>query len=269
MDTIYQAHKNHGSITFAESECSDGMCCFTCVIPQNNRHIGLFKSLWKSGTGYSHVKLLVTSEGHKNELYDSCKFLDFAISKSSTDASLEMDLRCSIYKSRPRQCMGYPDKAGESLYERICGPCIFNEYTASGAYKQLIYKREWNAFYAIRDSEEVIRSVFVHEGSLVAREALLKTKDVHLATLSVETEELDYILVPIPKRTQNILYSSEQHQPIATIRQAYHQWEEKIQRNLQNHYGSEWETRLKNAIEMEEKDVRKRCNEDTADNLEC
>ena len=33
------------------------------------------------------------------------------------------------------------------------------------------------------------------------------------------------------------------------------------------HYGPEWETRLKNAIEMEEKDVSKRCDEDTTGNL--
>lgn len=67
MGTIEPIQGNHGKISFAESECSDGMCCFTCVIPPNNGHIGFFKSLWKKGTGYPHVKLLVTSEGYKDE----------------------------------------------------------------------------------------------------------------------------------------------------------------------------------------------------------
>lgn len=61
------------------------------------------------------------------------------------------------------------------------------------------------------------------------------------------------MLIPLSKRTQDILYLSEKHQPVDTIKQAYHRWQEKIQKNLQIHYGPEWETRLKNAIEMEEK----------------
>ena len=261
--------ENLCGVAHAESECSDGMCCFTCVIPSNNGHIGFFKSMWKRGTGSPYVKLLATSEGHKNELYDSCKFLDFIIARNSGDSMLKMDLRCSIYKHRPRQCRDYPDSAGESLYQRISGPCIFNEYTASGAYKNLVYKRKWNAFYAIRDIEEAIRNIFVNEDTFIARETMLKAKDVHLATITVGTEESDYILIPIPKQTQNILYLSGKHQPITTIRQAYHKWQEKIQKNLQNHYGDEWEAKLNNAIEMEEKDAGKRCNEDTTGNPEC
>ena len=269
MGTICSINKNCNNITFTESECSDGMCCFTCVIPTNNGHINFFKSFWKNGTGSPHVKLLVTSEGYKDELYDSCKFLDFIITRSTTDSGLKMDLRCSVYKSRPTQCVDYPDRAGETLYHKISGPCIFNEYTASDTYKMLVYKRKWQAFYAIRDSEEALRNIFVHEDVLTARETLLRAKDVHLATISIRGEELDYILIPIPKQTQNILYVSEKHQTITAIRQAYHTWEEKIQKNLENHYGSEWETRLKNAIEMEEKDAGKRCDEDTVSNVEC
>src|SRR5574341_733087 len=262
-------NKNRCSMNFTESECSDGMCCFTCVIHSDNRHIGFFRSLWKSGTGSNCVKLLVTSDGHKNELYDSCKFLDFISSQNSFDSSLKMDLRCSVYKSRPNQCMEYPDKAGESLHQKISGPCIFNEYTAPSAYKKLVYKREWQAFYVIRDSSETIRNIFVNEEIAVAREKILKAKDVHLVTLCVGKNELDYILIPIPKQTENILYLSEKHQPITTIQQAYHRWEEKIQTNLQHHYGHEWEMRLKNAIEMETENVSKRNNENAACNIEC
>lgn len=269
MNTHCAVNENYGNVTFTESMCSDGMCCFTCVIPPKNEHIGFFKSLWKNGTGSPYVKLLVTSEGYKDELYDSCKFLDFMILKNPIDSSLKMDLRCSIYKSRPSQCMGYPDRAGESLSQKISGPCIFNEYTAQSTYKKLVYKREWNAFYAILDYEKAIQNIFVHENPFIARESLLKAKDVHLATISVGAEELDYILIPISKRTQNILYLSEKHQPITTIRRAYIGWQEKIQKNLQNHYGPEWEMRLKKAIEMEEKDASKRCDEDTACNVEC
>lgn len=262
-------NKNLCDMTLAESECSDGMCCFTCVIPANNGHIGFFKSMWRSGTGSPYVKLLVTSEGHKNELYESCKFLDFIISRDSANSTLKMDLRCSIYKHRPRQCRDYPDSAGESLYQKISGPCIFNEYTASGAYKNLVYKRKWDAFYAIQDDRDAIRNIFVNEDALTARELLLKAKDVHLAAISAGAEELNYILIPLPKRTQNILYLSEKHQPVGTIEQAYHRWQEKIQKNLQNHYGTEWEAKLNNAIEMEEKDAGKRCNEDTTGNPKC
>ncbi|MEP9409975.1 MAG: hypothetical protein HRF42_00975 [Candidatus Brocadia sp.] len=257
MSAICQKQRDYDSITFVENECSDGMCCFTCVIPSNNGHIGFFKSLWKKGTGYPYVKLLVTSEGYKDELYDSCRFLNFSIFANQTDSSPKMDLRCSIYKHRPDQCMGYPDEAGESLYKKISGPCIFNEYTASGAYKKLVYKREWQAFFAIRDDRAAMRNIFVSDEDVsVVREKILKTKDVHLATLSVDnTEELDYILIPVPRQTHNILYLSKEHKPIGTIRQAYHKWQEKIQKNLENHYGPEWETKLKNAIETEEKDA--------------
>lgn len=269
MNTSGVTHGNHVSITFAESECSDGMCCFTCVIPPKSEHIGFFKSLWKKGTGYPHVKLLVTSEGYKNELYDSCKFLDFTIFNDTADAHLKMDLRCSIYKSRPMQCRGYPDEAGESLYQRISGPCIFNEYAASGAYKKLVYKREWQAFYAIRDDIKALGHICADGDTSFAREKILKTEHVHLATLSINEDEFDYILIPILKKTQNILYLSKKHQPINTIKQAYHDWQEKIEKNLQNHYGHDWEIRLKNAIEMEENDACKRCDEDAAGNLEC
>lgn len=271
MSAICLIHKNHGSITFAESECSDGMCCFNCVIPTNNGHIGFFKSLRRNGTGYPYVKLLVTSEGYKNELYDSCKFLNFTIFASLADSSLKLELRCSIYKHRPWQCMGYPDEAGESLYEKISGPCIFNEYAASSQYKKLVYKREWQAFFAVRDGREALRNIFVSADDVpVAREKILKTKDVCLATLSGDNiEEFDYILIPVPKQTHNILYLSEKHQPISTIKQAYHKWQKKIQKNLENHYGSEWEMKLKNAIETEEKDACKRYHEDTTGNLEC
>ena len=267
MDNNCTIAKNQCDRLFAENECSDGMCCFTCVIPSNNGHIGFFKSMWKNGTGSPYVKLLVTSEGCKNELYDSCKFLDFIIARNSGDSILEMDLRCSIYKHRPRQCKEYPDSAGESLYQKISGPCIFNEYAASGTYKNLVYKRNWDAFYAILDDIDVIRNIFVNEDVHTARELILKAKDVHLATISAGIEELNYILIPLPKRTQNILYLSEKHQPVSTIGQAYHRWQEKIQKNLQNHYGTEWEAKLNNAIEMEEKDDGKRCNEDTTCNL--
>ncbi len=269
MNSICPVNKNQDNITFAESECSDGMCCFTCVIPPNNGHFGFFKSLWKNGTGYPFVKLLVTSEGYKNELYDSCKFLDFTIFKNTPDSSLTMDLRCSIYKYRPRQCAEYPDKAGESLYHKISGPCIFNEYTAPAAYHKLIYKREWQAFYAVQDHKRAISNIFAQQDATTARELLLKTKNVQLTTISLRKEELDYILIPLPKRTQNILYSSEKHQPITTIKCAYHRWEEKIQKNLENHYGSEWEMVLKTAIETEETDASKRIDENTCGNIKC
>ncbi len=155
------------------------------------------------------------------------------------------------------------------MYHTISGPCIFNEYTASAAYHKLVYKRKWQAFYAIRDHKKALTNIFIQQDSATAREILLKTKDVHLTTISIGKEELDYILIPIPKQTHNILYISEQHRPITTIRCAYYQWEEKIQRNLENHYGSEWEIRLKTAIEMEETDASKRSDEDASGNLEC
>ncbi|MBI2469681.1 MAG: hypothetical protein HYV59_00345 [Planctomycetes bacterium] len=58
MNINYTMNKNLCDMAFAENECSDGMCCFTCVIPSNNGHIGFFKSMWKSGTGSPYVKLL-------------------------------------------------------------------------------------------------------------------------------------------------------------------------------------------------------------------
>ena len=248
MNTQGTQSENHCTANFSASECSDGMCCFTCVIPPDNGHIGFFRSFWKRGTGSPHVKLLVISEGCKDELYDSCKFLDFVISRDNADSKLNMDLRCSIYK--------------------ISGPCIFNEYAAPGSYKKLVYKRDWQAFYAIRDSEEAIENIVVHGNTPTAREMLLNAQDVQRATISTGKEEWDFILIPIPRQTSKILYVSDNHMPISTIRQAYHTWEEKIERNLQNHYGPEWETRLKQAIEMEENDARKRCDENPIGNLE-
>lgn len=268
MNTPCRTHENHDTITFAESECSDGMCCFTCVIPPGNKHVGFFKYLRKGGTASPYVKLLVTSEGYKDELYDACKFLNFIISQDAAKPHLKMDLRCSIYKSRPSQCMGYPDQAGESVYQKISGPCIFNEYTAPRAYHKLVYKREWKAFYAILDHADAFRSLCAHEEPSVARSLILGANGVVRAAISVGRDERDYLLIPIQNETRNILYVSEKHQPIVTIRQAYSRWEEKIQNNLKNHYRDEWESRLKSAIETEEKDAGKRGDEDTTGNLE-
>ncbi|MCF6157182.1 MAG: hypothetical protein E3K32_01115 [wastewater metagenome] len=268
MNNTCPANKDYSNITFIESECSDGMCCFTCVIPPNNGHISFLKSFWRNGTGAFCVKLLVMSEGCKNELYDSCKFLDFIISQNSENSNLRMNLRCSIYKSRPKPCMEYPDRAGGS-YHKISGPCIYNEYTASGIYKQLVYKRDWQAFFAIRDQSGVIQNIFPDKDAALARELLLKVKDVHPALISEGTKESEYILIPIQKQADNILYTSEQHQPITTIEKAYNRWEEKIQKNLQHHYKHEWEAMLKNAIEMEERDASQRRDEDTARNIKC
>ena len=150
---------------------------------------------------------------------------------------------------------GYPDIAGESLDYKIGGPCIFNEYTAASSYQRLVYKGEWQAFYAIQDLAKAFQNVFPRETAQSARETLLRIKDVRKATISVGKREMDFILIPIPKKTKNVLYLSEDHEPITTIRQAYCCWEEKIQKNLQNHYGEEWEVQLKNAIEMEENDA--------------
>ncbi|MGQ3684615.1 MAG: hypothetical protein ACUBOA_06365 [Candidatus Loosdrechtia sp.] len=262
--------RTYQKIAFAENECSDGMCCFTCVIPPGNGHVSFFKSLWKRGTAAPYVKLLVMSEGYKNELYDSCRFLDFIIYENPADSSMRMDLRCSIYKSRPEQCKGYPDKAGESLYKKISGPCIYNEYTAPGSYQKLVYKREWQAFYAIEDHPEALRNIFSGADAVTtARESLLKIKDVHVAVISQRKRATDYILIPLPKQIQNIMYLSEKHRPITSIGEACHLWSEKIQNNLQNHYGEEWERKLKNAIEMEEKDAGKRCDENSTGNAEC
>lgn len=269
MSIDCSTNKNDGAIAFAESMCSDGMCCFTCVVPADNGHVGFLRYFWKRGTGSPYVKLLVTSKGRKDELYHSCKFLNFIGTTNAATTSLSMDLRCGIYKRRPYQCMGYPDIAGESPDYKISGPCLFNEYTAGSSYQKLVYKREWQAFYAIQDQTKAFLSVFPGETAQSARETLLRIKDVRKAAIAVGKKELDYILIPIPKKTKNVLYLSEDHEPITTIRQAYCCWKEKIQKNLQNHYGEEWETQLKNAIEMEENDASKRSDEDTARNTEC
>lgn len=255
MNTSDWIQKKHTGVALARNECSDGMCCFSCVIPSDNKHVGFYQSLWERGTGYPYVKLLVTSEGYKDELYDSCKFLDFTISQDETKTRLTMDLRCSIYKFRPGQCVRYPDLVGESLHQSIGGPCIFNEYAAPRAYQKLVYKREWKAFYAILDHVDAIRGICVYEDPFVVRSLILEAKDVCRAIISVGGAEREYILIPMQKQTQNILYISEKHHPITTIRQAYSQWEIKIQNNLKNHYGDEWESRLKSAIETEEKDA--------------
>ncbi|MCF6150075.1 MAG: hypothetical protein E3K37_15615 [Candidatus Kuenenia sp.] len=255
------------SVVFKESMCSDGMCCFTCVIPEDSRHVGFIKYFIKRGSGFQHVKLLVMSEGRKNELYESCKFLDVIISADPDTLLLKMDLRCRIYKHRPVQCMDYPDCAGASLDQKIAGPCIYNEYVASRAYQQLVYKREWNAFYAIKDDLSVLSKIFSSENEVsAAREMLVNAKDVRLAEISVISEEQEFILIPIPKRSENVLYLSGKHQPIVTIEDAYRKWEKKIQGNLQHHYGAEWEKRLEEAIRTEGNDVSKGNNEHTTGN---
>ncbi len=269
MDSNCTQTRIQGDVLFAERECTDGMCCFTCVIPPNGKHIGVLKCLLKKGTGATGVKLLVTGEGCKNELYDSCMLLDFTISGNGEAPGLNMDLRCSIYKRRPCQCEEYPDNAGMSLERRISGPCIFNEYAASDAYKKLVYKRGWDAYYAILDQEEIIKKICVYETPSLARETLMQAKGVRLATITVMGKEQDFILIPVPKNTHNVLYTSKRHLPITTIKQAYLLWQEKIKSNLENHYGPEWETRLATAIETEEKDASKRGNEDTTGNPEC
>ncbi|MCF6153089.1 MAG: hypothetical protein E3K38_12525 [Candidatus Kuenenia stuttgartiensis] len=249
------------NIAFAESMCSDGMCCFTCVIPANSGHIGFIKYFLKRGSGFRHVKLLAMSEGRRNELYESCRFLDVIISADPEALSLKMDLRCRIYKYRPVQCMDYPDCAGAASGQEITGPCIYNEYNTSGAYQQLVYKREWKAFFAIRNDLTALRGIFSGNEVSATREILLNVKGVCLAEISVGSEKQDFILIPLPKRTENILYLSEKHQPITTIEDAYRRWDEKIKGNLLHHYGTEWNKKLEEAIRMEGKDVSKGNNE--------
>ena len=123
--------------------------------------------------------------------------------------------------------MGYPDIAGESPDYKISGPCLFNEYTAGSSYQRLVYKREWQAFYAIQDQTKAFLSVFPGETAQSVRETLLRIKDVCKAAIAVGKKEMDYILIPIPEKTKNVLYLSEDHEPITTIRQAYCCWEEK------------------------------------------
>jgi hypothetical protein len=90
---------------------------------------------------------------------------------------------------------------------------------------------------------------------------------VRLVSILEGKQELDYILIPIPKQTRNILYSSETHKPITTTKQAFYTWQEKILRNLENHYGSNWETMLKKAIETEENNACKGYHEDTTGDI--
>jgi len=266
MDNSQTMNENRRSVAFAESMCSDGMCCFTCVIPDDSRHIGFIKYFIKRGSGFQHIKLLAMSEGRKNELYESCRFLDVILSADPGTASVKMDLRCRIYKYRPVQCMNYPDCAGDTPGQKMTGPCIYNEYNASGVYQRLVYKREWNAFYAIRNDLTALSKMFSGNDVAAAREMLVNAKDVRLADISVGAEEHEFILVPIPKRTDTILYLSEKHQPIVSIESAYKRWEEKIQGNLRHHYGEEWEKRLEEAIRTEGKDVSKKNNDHKSGN---
>ena len=182
------------------------VCALTaCVaLPVSYRQITVtlaFSGIFgKGGTGSPYVKLLVTSKGRKDELYHSCKFLNFIGSTNAATASLTMDLRCGIYKRRPYQCMGYPGIAGESPDYKISGPCLFNEYTAGSSYQKLVYKREWQAFYVIQDQTKAFLSVFPGETAQSARETLLRIKDVRKAAIAVGKKEMDCILIPIPKK---------------------------------------------------------------------
>ena len=46
-------NKNDGAIAFAESICSDGMCCFTCVVPADNGHVGFLRYFLEKRNGFA------------------------------------------------------------------------------------------------------------------------------------------------------------------------------------------------------------------------
>lgn len=253
MSTDMVTSKNTENISFAEDICADGICCFMSI-PRNQNHLGILRFFLKWGNASYGVKLLCTTLEKKDILYHPCRCLNFHLREINTPDGIKLYVvvRCGIInkRCRPYPCGAFPDKEDSFMYD-LLAPCIYNEYRAHENYVKLKHKHLFRLFYAIKDNQKVLAKVFPGHTPEEARERLDQCSGVvKVSAFWNEKKPSEYFLFEVPK-VDSILYTSQRHPKITSVKQAYDHWQGHIDSWLERHYGSKWQGYLDRTIEQE------------------
>lgn len=237
------------NIDFTNDVCADGICCFMSI-PKGQTHLGVWKAFLKRGSASYGVKLLYTATSAKDIIYNPCRCLDFYLKEvcTSDGFTIQVVLRCGIHgkRCRPYPCRAFPDKADSFMYD-IYAPCIYNEYIAHENYVKLKHKHVFRLFYAIKDEHRLLGKIFPGYTAEEARKRLSQCSGIGKVSAIWNEKPSEYFLLEVPK-TDSILYTSDVHPKIKSVKHAYHQWQDHIESWLEKHYGCKWQEYLDRAI---------------------
>ncbi len=246
MVTPTNTKKNIG---FTNDICADGICCFMSI-PRKQTHLGMWKAFLKRGSASYGVKLLYTALSAKDIIFNPCRCLDIYLKDACTqgESTIQVILRCGIYgkKCRPYTCGAFPDKADSFMYN-IYAPCIYNEYIAHESYVKLKHKHVFRLFYAIKDDRKLLEKIFPGHTAEETRERLSQCGEIGKVSAIWNEKPSEYFLLEVPK-VDSVLYTSDVHPKIKSVKQAYLQWQGHIESWLEKHYGSRWQEYLDRAI---------------------
>lgn len=245
------AHFSTG-IVFTDDVCADGVCCFMSI-PRKQTHLGILKLFLKRRNASYGVKLLYTTLQTKDIIYNPCKCLNFYLKELHTPdgPTFQVLLRCGIFgkRCRPYTCKEFPDKADSFMYD-IPAPCAYNDYIAPENYVALKHKQVFRLFYAIKDNRKLLEKISPGHTAEEIRKKLNQCKGVVKVCAIWNEKPSEYFLLEVPK-VSSILYISDNHPKIESIKQAYHLWQGHIESWLEKHYGSKWQDYLDRAIKNE------------------
>lgn len=248
-----EINSHKGSVCYTEDVCADGICCFMSI-PRKQNHLGIWKSLFKRRSASYGVKLLYISLHGKDIVYDPCKCLDFYLKWKDDDSSggMQIVLRCAMFdkKRRPYVCKAFPDKKDSFMHD-VPAPCVYNEYIAPEEYVELKHTHVFRLFYAIKDDQTLLEKIFPNSSADGARKILNQCKDIVKISAIWNEKPSEYFLIEVPK-VPSVLYTSDFHPGIKSIKQAYDRWTGHIETWLEKHYGSKWHNYLEQALEEED-----------------
>ena len=241
------------NISFTDDICADGICCFMSI-PREQTHLGMMKLFLRRGNASYGIKLLYTGVQLKDVVYNPCKCLDLYLKECKTPdgSALQVLLRCGIFgkRCRPYTCKEFPDKTDSFMHD-ILAPCAYNEYIAPDNYVTLKHKHEFHLFYAIKNDRKLLEKIFPGYTAEETREMLNRYKEVTKASAIWNEKPSEYFILKVPK-VDSVLYTSDVHPKIESVKQAYNLWQGHIESWLERHYGSKWQEKLNREIKQEE-----------------
>lgn len=212
--------------------------------------MGMWKAFFKRGSASYGVKLLYTVLSEKDIIYNPCRCLDICLKEvcTSGEPTIQVIFRCSVHgrRCRPYICGAFPDKADSFMYD-IYAPCVYNEYIAHENYVKLKHKHVFRLFYAIKDDRKLLGKIFPGHTAEETRESLSQCDEIVKVSAVWNEKPSEYFLLEVPK-VDSILYTSDVHPKIESVKQAYHQWQDHIEGWLEKHYGCRWQEYLDRAI---------------------
>ena len=257
MKTDSNAADCSKNIDFTGDICADGICCFMSI-PRKQTHLGILKYFLKRRNASYGIKLLYTTLQTKDIVYNPCRCLDFYLKELNTPygSTLHVLLRCGIFgkRCRPYTCKEFPDRVDSFMHD-IPAPCAYNEYIASESYVRLKHKQVFRLFYAIKDDRKLLEKISPGHTAEETRKKLNRCKEVVKVSAVWNEKPSEYFLLEVPK-VDSVLYTSDKHPKIGSIKQAYHLWQGHIESWLERHYGYEWQDRLERAIKQENEKLK-------------